>query len=113
MEDPSEMPSHEILLHRADWARLTLEQLAKDAELSGLVWPAVAVPTDYAGWTALILEWLQAMDRQNPEWLGRFLYRVDLPESRFRENPFPSEEMAEAVLRREFMKVWFKARYRP
>jgi len=109
----NELPSGEIMLRQPEWARLTLEQLKKDADLSGIEWPEVPLPADYETWIGHIQEQLQAMDKQNPELLSRFLYRVDLPEHRFLENPFPDREMAEAVLRREFMKIWFKAKYKP
>lgn len=102
----------EILLHEPEWARLTYAQLYKDAALSGIEWPEYPIPQQWDDWLYWVQARLYEMDKQSPELLGRFLYRVDLPEARFRENPFPSPELAEAVLRREFMKVWLKARYK-
>ncbi len=100
------------LLKNSEWAELTFRQLRKDAELCGLDWPEAPLPASYEEWIQFILEKLQSMEKQNPEYLSRFLYRVDLSESHFLQAPFPSEEMAEAVLKREFMKVWFKNQYR-
>lgn len=104
---------HHLLLSEPEWARLTYAQLYKDAELSGIEWPAHPIPLRWEDWLAWVEERLREMDKQNAELLGRFLYRVDLPEAHFRMNPFPSPELAEAVLRREFMKVWLKAKYKP
>lgn len=109
----NELPSDEIMLRQPEWAQLTMDQLKKDADLSGIEWPEAALPSDYEGWIGFVSERLQAMDKQNPEWLSRFLYRVDLPEHRFLKNPYPDRQLSEAVLRREFLKVWFKARYKP
>lgn len=100
------------LLKKPEWAELTFRQLRKDAELCGLDWPETPLPDSYEGWIGFILDKLQRMEKENPEYLSRFLYRIDLSETRFLQSPFPSEEMAEAILKREFMKVWFKNKYR-
>jgi hypothetical protein len=100
------------LLSSSDWASLTLAQLKKDAELCGFTWLDDSLPDSYDAWINSILNYLLKLEKQNPEYLSRFLYRVDLSERRFLKAPFPSEEMAEAVLKREFMKVWFKNQYR-
>ena len=112
MDESKQTPSHELMLHQSQWAQLTFRQLQKDAELCGIDWPEASMPTDYPGWIYWLHERLVRMDKQNPEHLSRFLYRVDLPERKFLEAPFPSADMAEAVLKREFMKVWFKEKYR-
>ena len=107
-----EKPETKQLLGNEEWASRTFLQLKKDAELCGFSWPEELLPTSYEAWIAFILEKLNQLEKQNPEFLSRFLYRVDLSEKRFLQAPFPSQEMAEAVLKREFMKVWFKSRYR-
>lgn len=106
------MPSNNLVL-QPKWAELTLKQLQKDANMSGVHWLEGELPTAYQAWINLIHENLLLMEKQNPEYLVRFLYRVDLPEKHFLQSPFPSEAMAEAILKREFLKVWFKAQYRP
>lgn len=108
MQEPRDLP-----LHEPQWARLTYEQLRKDADLSGLDWPESDLPIGYAAWIDWLYARLSAIDKQGPELLSRFLYRVDLPEKEFLRAPFPSRELAEAVLRRAFLKVWLKAKYRP
>lgn len=105
-----EINSH---LRQIEWTELTLQQLIKDANLCGIEWISTALPTDHDSWIGMIYENLLSMEKQNPEYLTRFLYRVDLPEKAFLQSPFPSENMAEAVLKREFMKVWFKSQYKP
>lgn len=106
------MEQHQVLLNQPQWAKLTYAQLYKDAALSGVEWAEYPIPQGWENWLIWVEARLDEMDKQNPELLSRFLYRVDLPESHFRENPFPGPELAEAVLRREFMKVWLKEKYK-
>ena len=105
---PEHIPSPRLLLHEPRWAELTFAQLYKDAALCGIDWPEAPVPADYSSWISWLYAHLLRMERQNPENLSRFLYRVDLPERSFREAPFASEAMAEAVLKRAFLKVWLR-----
>jgi len=106
------IPSHEIMLHQPEWAKLTFEQLQKDADLCAIDWPEATIPNGYDEWISFIYERLVTMNRLNPELLPRFLYRIDLPEKAFLQQPFPSKQMAESILKRAFMKVWFKSQFK-
>ena len=107
------IPSHEVMLHQPEWAKLTFMQLQKDADLCAIDWPEASIPIGYDAWILFIHERLVAMSKLNPELLPRFLYRIDLPEKAFLQYPFPSKLMAESILKREFMKVWFKSQFKP
>lgn len=106
------LPSDKMMLQKPEWAKRTMEQLQKDAALCGIDWPIAALPTDYESWIALILKNLIFIEKQSPALLSAFLYRVDIPEKLFIQYPFASEALAEAVLKRAFLKVWFKSTYR-
>jgi hypothetical protein len=106
------IPSHEVMIRQPEWAKLTFEQLQKDANLCAIDWPEANIPSGYEQWISFIYERLVAMNSLNPELLPRFLYRIDLPEKTFLQHPLPSIQMAESILKREFMKVWFKSQFK-
>lgn len=110
MED--KIPSHELTTVQPQWAQRTMEQLKKDADLSGFEWTFEHYPMSFEAWIQLIVNNLNAMEKQNPELIARFLYRVDLSEKKFLQHPEPNPELAEAILKRTFLKVWFKAKYK-
>lgn len=100
-------------LGQPEWALRTMQQLKKDAGLSGIEWPDEIPPVGYEAWMDYLTQKLQQIDRQNPEDLSRFLYRVDLPEKQLLKPPVINHELSLAVLKREFMKVWLKYHYKP
>lgn len=100
-------------LEQPEWVLRTMQQLKKDADLSGIEWADEIPPVGYEAWMDYLTQKLQQMDRQNPEYLNRFLYRVDLPEKQYLQSPAINHELSLAVLKREFMKVWFKHHYKP
>jgi len=107
----NELPSDKFMLHEPEWAKLTWEQLQKDAALCGTEWPEMNIPKVYDDWIEVLNIQLIRMEKQSPDLLQNFLYRVDLPE---KAGSFlsPSDALAAAVLKREFMKVWFKQKYK-
>lgn len=104
------MNNEQLMLGRPEWAALVMQQLCKDAALSGFEWTQKDRPETYRQWVDMLYEELSRMDKHNPEQLRSFLYRVDLPENIPRTL---SESLAEAVLKRIFLKVWIRSQYRP
>ena len=107
----NEYDSKEMIL-RPEWALLTIKQLQKDAALCGIELTDSTIPSVYEAWITYILQELTTIEKKSPELLHSFLYRIDLPEKDFMQNPFPSKNLAESVFKRTFMKVWLKEKYK-
>lgn len=109
MSDTEKPISIDLITQKTEWAQLTMAQLHKDAELSGTEWNAEAIPQTLENWISHIINQLKRMEKANPEILTRFLYRIDLPEREGIQEI--NEQLALAILKRAFLKVWFKANY--
>lgn len=109
MSDTEKPISIDLITQKTEWAKLTMAQLQKDAELSGTEWNAEAIPQTIENWISHIINQLKRMETANPEILTRFLYRIDLPEREGIQEI--NEQLALELLKRAFLKVWFKANY--
>lgn len=109
MSDTGKPISIDLITQNSEWAQLTIAQLQKDAELSGTEWKVEEIPHSIENCISHIIEQLKRMEKTNPEILTRFLYRIDLPEREGMQEI--NEQLALALLKRAFLKVWFKANY--
>ena len=104
--------------YRTDLAivRETAEQLIRDAETFGVTVTFSGNPfTAYDELRQQLTTLLKHWSKEEPSKMQSFMYRVDLPEGRFRKalaGKSPMEELASMVLEREFQKVLIRRYFR-